>query len=54
MVVIILLSVDKSVNLDGDCSGETRWFGFGFHGHMFGKVSKLVMVPESCKHLLIL
>ena len=56
MVVIILLSVDKSVlvNSDGDCGRETGWFGCGFHRHMFGKVLNLVMVPESCNCLLVL
>ena len=42
------------VNSDGDCGGETRQFGLEFHGCVFSKVSKLVMVPESCKHFLIL
>ena len=53
---MILSSVDKSVlvNSDSDCSGETRQFGFGFCGCVFGKVSNLVMVPESCNCLLIL
>ena len=46
---MILLSVDESVsvNLDGNCSGGTRQFGFRFCGHVFSKVSNLVMVPES-------
>ena len=54
-MVMILSSMDKSVlvNSDSDCGGETRWFGFGFHGHVFGKVLKLVMVPESVKKLLV-
>ena len=53
---MVLSSVDKSVsvNSDGDCGGETRRFGFGFRGCMFGKVSNSVMVPESCNCLLVL
>ena len=53
---MVLSSVDESVsvNSDGDCGGETRWFGFGFRGRVFGKVSNSVMVPESCNCLLIL
>ena len=53
---MILSSVDESVsvNLDGDCGRETGWFGFGFRGCVFGKVSNSVMVPESCNCLLVL
>ena len=56
MLVMILSSVDElvSVNLDGDCGRKTGQFGFGFHRRIFGKVSNLVMVPESCNCLLIL
>ena len=52
---MVLSSVDESVsvNSDGDCSGETGWFGFGFRGCMFGKVSNSVIVPESCNCLLV-
>ena len=55
-MVMVLSSVDESVlvNSDGDCSGETRWVGFGFHVCVFGKVSNSVMVPESCNCLLVL
>ena len=42
------------VNSDGDCSGETGRFGFGFRRCVFSKVSNLVMVPESCNCLLVL
>ena len=55
-MVMVLSSVDESVsvNIDSDCGGETRWFGFRFHGRVFGDVSNSVMVPESCNCLLVL
>ena len=53
---MILSSVDESVlvNLDSNCSRETRQFGFRFRRCVFGKVFNLVMVPESCNCLLVL
>ena len=54
--MVILSSVDKSVSVngDGDCGGETGRLGLGFQGCMFGSVTSLVVVPESCKRLLVL
>ena len=56
MVVVILLSVDESVSVNGDGngSGGTGLFGLGFCGHVFGRVASLTVSPESCKRLLVL
>ena len=53
---MILSLVDESVlvNWDGDCSGETGWFGLGFQRCVFSSVVSSVVIPEFCKHLLML
>ena len=54
--MVILSSVDESVSVNGDSdfSGETGRLGLGFWGHVFGSVTSSVVVPESCKRLLVL
>ena len=53
---MILASVDESVSVNGDsdCGRETRQLSLGFQRHMFSSVTSSVVIPESCKHLLML
>ena len=54
-MAMILLSVDKSVSMneDSDKGGDSRWVGSGFR-RVVSSVLSLVVIPDSCKHLLVL
>jgi hypothetical protein len=53
-VKLSLVDESESVNGDGDCGGETGLAGLGFRGCVFGSVTSLVVIPESCSRLLVL
>ena len=53
-MILSLVDESVSVNWDSDCSGETRSFSLGLRGCVFSSVMSSVVIPESCKCLLVL
>ena len=53
-MVVILSLVDKSVSMNEDSNNDRdSRVGLGFR-HVVGSVLSLVVIPDSCKHLLVL